>query len=145
LPELEAAFWALRLPKPDGTELVMVDLRGQPLIVNFWATWCPPCVRELPRLDAFWRQHRASGWQVLGWAIDNTDPVRQFLQRAPVGFPVALAAVAGLEWTRRLGNDSGGLPFTVLFGSQGLKVKQHAGEITDADLTAWRADVEGRG
>ena len=138
LPELEAEFWALRLPQPGGTELALASLRGGPLIVNFWATWCPPCIRELPLLDAFWREHRAAGWQVLGWAIDEEPPVRQFLQRAPIGFPVVLAAAPGLRWNQRLGNTAGGLPFTALFGADGLRRETHIGELKAEDLANWR-------
>src|SRR5688572_3890182 len=83
-----AQLWSLSFQTPQGTQLDLAPLKGRPLLVNFWATWCPPCVEEMPLLDAFWRQHAAKGWQVIGLAIDQPTAVRTFLQRTPVGFPI---------------------------------------------------------
>lgn len=138
-----AEFWTLRLPQPAGGELALASLRGRPLLVNFWATWCPPCIRELPLLDSFWREHRGSGWQVLGWAIDEPGPVQQFLQRAPVGFPIVLATSLGLDWSRRLGNSGGGLPYTTWLDRRGMQREFKAGEVTAAELAAWRVAADG--
>ena len=84
-------LWDMRFPRPDGSELVMASLLGQPLVLNFWATWCPPCVKEMPELDRFQRAHAAAGWQVVGLAVDGPTPVREFLARTRIGFPVGLA------------------------------------------------------
>ena len=68
------AFWALQLQQPDGQMLALQSLRGRPLLVNFWATWCPPCVRELPMLDRFAQeqaQRGSQGVQMLGLAVDQ--------------------------------------------------------------------------
>ncbi|MBC7717365.1 MAG: TlpA family protein disulfide reductase, partial [Pseudorhodobacter sp.] len=81
----------------------MADLRGKPLLLNFWATWCPPCVKEMPLLDAFYQTHRARGWQVVGLAVDSPTPVRAFLERVPVSFPIGLAGMEGSELSRALG------------------------------------------
>ena len=72
----DADLWGLRFENPAGGEVVLADLRGKPLVLNFWATWCPPCVEELPMLDRFQRDHRAAGWQVMGLAVDSAAPVR---------------------------------------------------------------------
>ena len=111
-------LWSLDFETPGRQRLAMASLRGKPLVLNFWATWCPPCVREMPALDRFHREHSAKGWQVLGLAADNADAVRKFLADTPVGFPIALAGFAGIELSRRLGNPSGGLPFTVVYRPQ---------------------------
>jgi len=66
-----AALWAMRFEQPGGGELSMASLRGQPLLLNFWATWCAPCVKEMPLLDQFHREHQAAGWRVVGLAIDG--------------------------------------------------------------------------
>ena len=87
------ALWALRLARPEGGELVMATLRGKPLVLNFWATWCPPCVREMPELDRFHRAYSSKGWEVVGLAIDGPTPVRQFLAKAPVRFAIGLAGL----------------------------------------------------
>lgn len=93
--------------------------RGQPLLVNFWATWCPPCVKELPEINQFYREAKSRGWQVLGLAVDQAEPVRAFLQKAPLDFAVALAGPQGLGLVRELGNPAGGLPFSVAFDESG--------------------------
>jgi thiol-disulfide isomerase/thioredoxin len=112
-------FWASRFERPDGAELVAAELRGRPLVLNFWATWCAPCVKELPELDQFQREFQDRGWQVIGLAVDRAEPVREFLKKLPLDFPVAMAGLAGLELSRSLGNTQGGLPFSVAFGRDG--------------------------
>lgn len=113
------AFWARRFPGLDGTELAAARWRGQPLLVNFWATWCPPCVKELPEINQFYKEARAGGWQVLALAVDQPDPVKAFLQKTPLDFAVALAGPEGLSLVRDLGNPAGGLPFSVVFDETG--------------------------
>lgn len=130
-------LWGLRLRTPQGTELAFDTLRGRPLLVNFWATWCPPCVEEMPLLDAFWRQNVARNWQVVGLAIDQPTAVRTFLQRTPVGFPIGLAGLDGTALTRSLGNLTGGLPFTVVIGADGTLRQRRMGRVSEADLKAW--------
>jgi thiol-disulfide isomerase/thioredoxin len=132
-----AELWTLDFETPGPDRLTMASLRGKPLVLNFWATWCPPCVREMPALDRFHREHGAKGWQVLGLAADNADAVRKFLAVTPVGFPIALAGLAGIDLSRRLGNVSGGLPFTVLYGHEGQVLKRHIGETQYEQLAAW--------
>jgi len=132
-----AGLWDQRWPQPDGGELAMTALRGRPLVLNFWATWCAPCVRELPQLDRFQRDFAPQGWQVLGLAIDRAEPVREFLRKMPLGLRVGLAGTAGLELTRRLGNAAGGLPFTVLFGADGLPFQRKIGETSYDELAQW--------
>lgn len=130
-------LWTLDFETPGANRLAMAALRGQPLVLNFWATWCPPCVREMPALDRFYRDHRAQGWQVLGLAADNSEAVRKFLADTPVSFPIALAGFAGIELSRRLGNGTGGLPFTVLYGRDGQVLQRHIGETRYEQLAAW--------
>ncbi|MEY4268704.1 MAG: hypothetical protein RIS90_3239, partial [Pseudomonadota bacterium] len=125
------------LSTPQGSPLALVTLRGRPLLVNFWATWCPPCIEELPLLSSFFQQNRAKGWQVLGIAVDQPDAVNRFLARSPVSFAVAMAGMAGLELSKSLGNLSGGLPFTVVLTADGEVAHRKIGRVTEADLSAW--------
>jgi thiol-disulfide isomerase/thioredoxin len=113
------AFWARRFPGLDGAELDVARWRGKPLLVNFWATWCPPCVKELPEINQFYGEAKAKGWQVLGLAVDQAEPVNAFLKKTPLDFAIALAGPAGLGLVRELGNPAGGLPFSVLFDETG--------------------------
>ena len=133
----EAAFWSGEFPGVGGETVAMRAFQGRPLLVNFWATWCPPCVDELPLINAFYRAHAPAGWQVLGLAVDQAAPVSRFLQRLPLDFPVALAGLSGTELGRSLGNVSGGLPFTVVFGAEGAVLHRKLGKLSESDLAQW--------
>ena len=130
-------LWQLRFDRPEGGELAMDSLLGQPLLLNFWGSWCPPCVAEMPELDRFAREMAPAGWRVLGLAVDNPKAVRSFLAAHPVGYTIALAGFEGADLSRRLGNLQGGLPYTVLFNAEGKVVQQKAGPTSLAELQRW--------
>ncbi|MBG9389958.1 TlpA disulfide reductase family protein [Caenimonas aquaedulcis] len=132
-------LWPLDFETPGGQPLPMQSLRGKPLVVNFWATWCPPCVEELPLLDGFFREHSAKGWQVIGLAIDQPSAVRKFLARTPVTFPIGMAGLGGTELGLALGNAGGGLPFTVALDASGRVLQRKMGRLVAADLAQWVA------
>lgn len=130
-------LWGLTFQTPKGETLAFAGFKGRPLLVNFWATWCPPCVEEMPLLDAFFREHAAKGWQTVGLAIDQPSAVRAFLQRTPIAYPIGLAGLEGSELTRSLGNTAGALPFSVLLGADGTVRQRRIGRVTAGDLKAW--------
>jgi thiol-disulfide isomerase/thioredoxin len=132
------ALWELEFDTPSAGKLSMASLRGRPLLVNFWASWCPPCVEEMPLLDAFYQENSSKGWQVLGLAVDKPGAVIEFLGRHPISFPVALAGMEGAGLSKSLGNLSGGLPFTVVLGADGTVQKRKIGKVSSQDLAAWR-------
>jgi thiol-disulfide isomerase/thioredoxin len=124
---------------PQGGELSMAGLRGTPMLLNFWATWCPPCVSELPLLDRFHREQQAHGWRVVGLAVDNREPVLEFLSKRPVSFQIGLAGMSGVELARAMGNSAGALPFSVVFNRAGEAVRHKLGIIESEDLKRWVA------
>jgi len=134
------AFWRSRFEAPDGTSWSPADFAGRTLIVNFWATWCPPCLREMPALERFQRAHGGRGWQVLGLAADKLPPVRDYLQRAPVSFPIGMIGLEGIELSRQLGNLVGGLPFTLVIDARRRVVQRQMGETNDDQLSRWAAE-----
>jgi thiol-disulfide isomerase/thioredoxin len=136
-----ADVWDLSFVTIDGPPLAMSTLRGRPLLLNFWATWCVPCVTEMPILDAFARAQSTAGWNVLALAIDSADPVRRFTAERGLRLPVALAGEDGLDLARRLGNTVGGLPFTVAFDTQGAPKKRKFGAVDKRLLDTWAASV----
>lgn len=121
----------------DGGRFDLAEQRGQWVVVNFWATWCPPCVEELPLLDRFYQEQQARGWQVLGLAVDQAAPVVRFLERLPLSFPVVLAGFAGTDLSRTLGNPSGALPFSVVFGADGAVLHRKLGKVSADELAQW--------
>jgi thiol-disulfide isomerase/thioredoxin len=133
--------WSLTFQDVDGVALPMAALRGRPLLLNFWATWCGPCVVEMPLLDRFARERARERWQVLALAIDQPDPVRRFIAERTLRLPVAIAGPIGLELSHQLGNHNGGLPFTAAFDSTGAKAGEHLGAVDAALLGGWVGSI----
>ncbi len=136
-PDALQAVWASEFDTPKGETLKLADFRGKPLVLNFWATWCPPCVEEMPLLDAFFRQNSANGWQVIGLAIDQPSLVKRFMGQFPVDYPIALGGMNGSELGRLLGNAQGGLPFTVVFDAAGNVKVQKLGKLSADEIKSW--------
>jgi len=130
-------LWDMAFQKPQGGVVRLADWRGRFLVVNFWATWCPPCVDELPLLNAFYKAQRTNGWQVLGLAVDQPGAVDRFLKQLPLEFAVGIAGLSGVELSRSLGNANGGLPFTVVLGREGEVLSRKLGKLDASDLEAW--------
>ena len=136
-PEALDAFWSAEFDTPTGEPLLMKTLQGRPLVINFWATWCTPCIEEMPLIDAFFRENESKGWQVLGLAIDQPSRVRQFLTQFPVNYKIGLAGLNGTELGKMLGNDVGGLPFTVVLNADGQLILRKLGKLTADDIKKW--------
>lgn len=136
-PETRAVLWASEFETPTGSTLALKNMQGQPLVVNFWATWCPPCVEEMPLIDDFFHQNKSKGWQVVGLAIDQPSRVRQFLTQFPVDYPIGLAGLNGSELSKMLGNEAGGMPFTVVFNANGELIQRKLGKLKQEDIEKW--------
>lgn len=130
-------FWDQQWTTTEDKMLPMAGFRGKPLLINFWATWCAPCVEELPIVDAFFMAQQRSGWQVLGLAADKPKNVAEFLQKMPLHFPVAVDAMLATQWARELGNVAGGLPFSVVINAAGEVAQRKMGKLSPSDLDAW--------
>ena len=130
-------FWDLQWNTPQGVPLPLQSFRGKPLLINFWATWCPPCVEEMPVIHAFFDQNRANGWQVLGLAIDKPAAVLAYMQRTPINYPVGMAGDTSKELWTQLGNPYGALPFSLLVGAEGTILQRRLGKLSRADLDVW--------
>ena len=135
--ETQQALWNAEFDTPDGQILKMQNLQGRPLVINFWATWCAPCVEEMPLLDIFFRQNVAKGWQMVGLAIDQPSRIRQYLSQNAISYPIGLAGMTGTELGRLLGNEVGGLPFTVVLDGKGSLIQRKLGKLSAQEIQAW--------
>ena len=129
-------FWGWQWPRPEGGQLVLKTFQSQPLLINFWATWCAPCVEELPLINDFYKKNRTNGFQVVGIAVDQAPAVQAFLTQTPLDFPLGIAGLSGAEVARALGDLSGGLPFSLVLDRQGQVVLRKSGRLSEADLAA---------
>lgn len=139
--QLTAAFWQQQFDTPKGGQLSLAKAKGKPLLINFWATWCPPCVKEMPELDRFHREFTPKGWAVIGLAIDGPTPVKEFLAKVAVGFDLGLAGFGGTELAQALGNESGGLPFSVMIDAQGKVRHRKMGATHFEELATWARQI----
>lgn len=127
-------FWSLQWTTPQGGDLSLSTMAGRPVLINFWATWCPPCVEELPLINAFYQENKAKNWQVLGLAVDKAAQVNAFLEKTPLAFPVGMAGFGGTELSRKLGNLTGALPFTIAVDAKGNILLRKMGQVTAGEL-----------
>lgn len=143
--QLSPAFWQQQFDTPNGASngrpLSLAIAQGKPTLINFWATWCPPCVKEMPELNRFHRAFAPKGWKVIGLAIDGPTPVKEFLAKVGVGFDIGLAGFGGTELAQALGNTSGGLPFSVLIDAKGRVQHRKMGATHYDELAAWASKM----
>ncbi len=122
------------LPDLAGREVASTSWSGKVLVVNYWASWCPPCLREMPMMIRAQEDLRERGVQFVGIALDRPDDVAQFLEQYPVNYPILIGDLQSVELSRRLGNRFEGLPFTVIFDARGRRVFSRIGELTEQEL-----------
>lgn len=127
----------LVLPDLSGAPVDLQRFRGRPLLINVWASWCAPCVEEMPELARFAAAQGDHGVQVLGLALDSAEGVREFLRRVPVDYPIVLETPGPADASVRLGNTQGLLPYTVLVGAQGRIVRQKLGPFVHGEIEGW--------
>jgi len=116
------------LPAPDGVARRLTDWHGRPLLVNFWATWCEPCRREIPLLRRLRGEHHDSGLEVVGIAIDSLDAVRDYMKGHGIDYPVLVGEKGGLDAARAFGMEPV-LPFSVFADRMGRVVTLKIGEL----------------
>jgi thiol-disulfide isomerase/thioredoxin len=113
----------------DGRPRALSEWDGQPLVVNFWATWCAPCRREIPMLNALAGDANYASFRVVGIAIDFREDVLKFLEKMPIDYTVLIGEQDGMDAARAFGMESIGLPFTAFTDSHGRIATIHVGEL----------------
>lgn len=155
---LQAAMEASAPPPPPGVKpakpgesmptIALPDLQGRtqslpqayvgrPLLINVWASWCGPCIEEMPELDRYARAQGRGGVQVIGLALDTPENIRQFLTRVPVTYPILLDTPGPADASVWLGNRKGVLPYSVLVGADGRILKQKIGPFAPGEIDTW--------
>jgi thiol-disulfide isomerase/thioredoxin len=137
--EAISGLLAQAYPDLNGQSQALSRWKGKPILVNFWATWCAPCVKEMPELDGLYTRH--PNVQFLGLAVDTSVNVVKFMLKIPISYPVLITGPSGIGLMRRLGNGPGGLPFTVVLDADGEIRKQILGPVNVASLDKLLTEV----
>lgn len=120
----------------DGKPVTLAQYKGKLLLVNFWATWCAPCLKEMPLLIKAQKQYGAQGLQIFGPAMDEAKDVKELAAKLGVNYPVVADFTSADAAMATLGNKQGALPFTVFINAQGMIVKTVLGGLHEDDLNA---------
>lgn len=127
-------LWAAAVTTPDGKPQSLALYKGRPIVVNFWASWCGPCVEEMPELSALQREYAKKGIQFVGLGVDSSPNIKTFLQKVHVAYPVYVAGFGGADVARAFGNTAGGLPYTVVIDANGTVRATKLGQIKPDEL-----------
>ncbi len=136
-PIVGKALPALTLLDLHGTGHPLDSYRGHRVLLNLWASWCGPCLREMPALNQAQASYAKQGVVIVGIAMDEPDRVRQFLAAHPVSYPILLGRLDAPSTSLRLGNTHELLPYSLLIGADGRVLASHAGALSASQLTQW--------
>ncbi|HEV8693190.1 MAG TPA: TlpA disulfide reductase family protein [Lysobacter sp.] len=143
IAERDEILPAFSLPALDGRTVALPRAyAGRPVLLNVWASWCGPCIKEMPELDRYAKAQSAANsattsTQVVGIALDDAAAVQNFLQRVPVTYPILLDAPGPRDAGVRLGNRKGVLPYSVLLDADGRVLKQKIGPFQAGEIEEW--------
>lgn len=129
-PSLPRPRPAFSLPDVNGRMHAVSEWDGRLLVINFWATWCQPCLAEIPMLMKLQHRYAARGMQLLGVAVDQPGPVRAFTKKVALDYPTLIGEDVSLQLMRAYGNDAGTLPFTAIVSRKGQLVYTHNGALS---------------
>jgi thiol-disulfide isomerase/thioredoxin len=123
------SLFAQSMVDATGQTQALSQWKGKTVLVNFWATWCAPCVDEMPELSQLQAEIAPRKIQVLGIGIDSTANIAQFASKYKITYPLYAGGLNGTDLSRQFGNKTGGLPFTVLVGEDGQVKKTYLGRL----------------
>jgi peroxiredoxin len=134
--EALSRLWATSLPDSHGREQALSQWQGEVLVLNFWATWCPPCREEIPDFMALHAQYQSRKVAFVGIAIDSARSVADFSSEMKITYPILIGEGEAHALAQALGNASGALPYTVVIDRAGRIVLSHLGRLPRARLEA---------
>ena len=120
----------IRLPDSDGNIRRLEEWRGKILVINFWATWCPPCLKEIPAFIKLQKELAPNNVQFIGIAVEDQASIVAFLQKQPVNYPILIGGDAAISLSQQLGNLVNAIPFTLIIDANGMIVHRHPGELS---------------
>ena len=124
----------IKLPGLDGSQQDINQWQGKLVLVNFWATWCPPCLEEIPVFLSLRKKYADSGFEVIGISIDDVSKVAKFRETMQISYPLLDGEKNGMVLMHALGNKIGGLPYSVLFDRSGKAVEIKSGPYQQQEL-----------
>jgi len=126
-----------KLLSSDGEPQSAKQHLGKTTLVNFWASWCSPCRREMPLFQAIYEREKSNGFEIIGIAIDDPSKTQAMLDSMGITYPILYAKQTGMTLMEIAGNELGAMPYSLLLDEQGRVLDQKLGEIHEPQLTAW--------
>lgn len=133
-PHAEQALFNARFVDANDQPQKFAQWRGRVMVVNFWATWCPPCREEIPGFIKLQNKYKDRGLVFVGIALDQRDKVKVFMKEVGVNYPILIAGPEAMDLARALGNQSGGLPYTLVVNAQGNISFKKVGGVNELQL-----------
>ncbi len=128
------AFFANPWQSPDGKSVYSENWRGKVLVVNFWASWCPPCIEEMPTLDKIAQEYASKKVLIIGISIDSPSNILEFLGKTPVSYPIVVGGLEGSNLAKQMGNSQGALPYTIIINQKEKAIYTKLGKISEEEL-----------
>lgn len=129
-----AYFFATQLNDVNGVPQSLAQWKNRVLVINFWASWCPPCREEMPSFSRLYTKYAASGVQFVGIALDSAENVQSFAAEESIAYPLLVGEASGVELARGLGNATLALPYTLILTPAGAPYFTRLGRLSEQDL-----------
>lgn len=126
----------------DGNIRNIKEWDGQIILLNFWATWCPPCMKEIPDFIELQKKYGDQGLQIIGIAIDDEELVKDFAREIQMNYPVMASEMEGVELSQRYGNEIGALPYTAIINRKGEITRKITGELSMIEAVKILEDLD---